>query len=69
MPNYRVTATRQVETLTEAGTPVIRYRVWFESPRGSTGHVDVDPEDWNAERLAEILDEEAEKLDLAFSLK
>ena len=68
MPHYRVTDTRQVQTLTQAGTMREVYRVWIVTEKGSSGSVDVAPSEWNETRLPEVLENLAVKLDLAFEV-
>lgn len=68
MANYTVTDTRQVQTLTPAGTMREVYRVWLVTSKGGSGSVDVAPDDWNAEKLPGILTAFADKLDLAFGV-
>ena len=68
MPMYTVVDSRQVKTLTQAGTMKPVYRVWIATENGATGQVDVAPSKWNKEDLAEILTAFAEKLDLAFTI-
>lgn len=65
---YQVTDTRQISSMTQAGGEHKFTRVWIQTIKGSTGSVDVEPEDWNKERLTEILEEKASELDLAFDL-
>ena len=68
MPNYRVTDTREIATMTPAGRRQVVYRVWIVTDRGAAGTVDVPAEHWNADDLPEILAKRAEELDLAFSV-
>lgn len=68
MAGYTVTDTRQVKTLTPAGTMREVYRVWISTDRGSSGSVDVSPADWEATRLTEVLEDLAQRLDLAFAV-
>ncbi len=68
MPTYRVTDTRQVQTLTQAGTMREVYRVWVVTEKGATGSADVAPSEWNETRLPEVLEDLANKLDLAFAV-
>lgn len=68
MLNYTVTDTRQVQTLTPAGTMRQVYRVWIATDKGATGAVDVSPDAWNKEALSGILTEFAGTLDLAFEV-
>lgn len=65
---YRVTDTRQIQSVTPAGTPIQRYRVWIVTDHGASGSIDVEAADWNAELLSEILAEFADTLDLAYTL-
>ena len=68
MPNYKVVESRQIQKLGPTGAGVSVYRVWIQTDRGSTGSVDVDAADWNADRLKEILTDFSADLDLAFNL-
>jgi len=68
MAKYTVTDTRQVQTLTQAGTMREVYRVWIVTPRGASGSVDVTPDKWNKEALGEVLGDFAGVLDLAFEV-
>lgn len=65
---YQVTDTREISSMTQAGSERIFNRVWIQTDRGSTGHVDVDPGDWNPPALKIILEAKAKDLDLAFGL-
>jgi len=63
---YKITDSREVRSMTAAGTPVLKYRVWLVTDRGATGTVDVEQRDWNTEKLPDILEKRAAELDLAF---
>ncbi len=65
---YSVTDTREVSTLTPAGTEKKAFRVWLTTGNGATGSVDVPADKWNAADLPGILEAKAAALDLAFSL-
>jgi len=65
---YKVTDTRQIQSVTPAGTPRQQYRVWITTDHGASGSIDVSGEDWEAERLREILTEFADRLDLAYTI-
>lgn len=65
---YRVTDTRENQTLTQAGNSVTSYRVWIVTDQGATGTVDVAKKDWNETKLPAILEKRAEELDLAFAV-
>lgn len=65
---FRVTDTRQIDTLTPAGTTTTIYRVWLVTDRGATGSLDVSMADWKTETLAPILAKKAQELDLAFAM-
>ena len=65
---YKVTDTQQIKSMTAAGSTVTSYRVWIVTDRGATGQVDVPLDKWNSKDLKDILDEQADNLDLAFSL-
>jgi len=65
---YKVTDTREISRMTQAGSEIRCYRVWLVTGNGATGTVDIAAEDWIAETLQPILDAKAEELDLAFSL-
>lgn len=68
MSKYTVTDTREVSTLTQAGTERKVYRVWLQTENGSVGSVDVPATEWTPERVREILEAKATDLDLAFAL-
>lgn len=68
MSNYTVTDTREVATLTQAGTERKSYRVWLQTENGSSGSVDIPAAKWTPESVKEILQAKATDLDLAFSL-
>jgi len=68
MASYRVTDTQEVQTMTPAGTTLTKYRVWIETENGARGTLDVDKKDWNQEQLPVLLQQRADKLDLAFTL-
>jgi len=65
---YKVTDTREVSTITPAGAQKKVYRVWLTSERGASGVVEVEREDWIAEKLRPILEAKAAELDLAFTI-
>ncbi len=65
---YKVTDTREIKSMTPAGSTRVSYRVWLETEKGATGSVDVPEDKWNAGDLRALLDEKATNLDLAFSL-
>lgn len=65
---YKVTDTREVTRMTQAGTQVQIYRVWLVTSRGATGTLDVSADKWNADDLPQILEDKAHELDLAFDL-
>lgn len=69
MPKYTVTDTREVSTLTQAGTERKSYRVWLQTERGSSGSVDIPADKWTPESVKEILQAKATDLDLAFALE
>jgi len=66
--SYQVTDTREIVSMSPAGSQLATYRVWLVTDRGATGTVDVPREKWNAADLRAVLDEKAQQLDLAFSL-
>ena len=68
MSGYKVTDSREISGMTQAGGEHNFTRVWIQTDNGSTGHVDVEPADWNSDALKKILTEKAESLDLAFGL-
>lgn len=67
--SYTVTDVSQIERMTPGGGKQIIYKVHYVTGRGSTGTVEVSPDDWDTERLREILAEEAERLDLPYSFE
>lgn len=68
MNGYKVTDSREISSMTQAGGEHNFTRVWIQTDKGATGHVDVEPEDWNPDALKKILMEKAASLDLAFGL-
>lgn len=68
MSEYIVTDTKEVQTITPAGSRKKMFRVWLKTERGATGSVDVEMADWTAEKLRPILEAKAANLDLAFVL-
>lgn len=65
---YKVTDTREVSTITPAGARKKVYRVWITTERGASGAVEVEKDDWTAEKLPVILTAKAAELDLAFTI-
>lgn len=68
MPGYKVTDTKEVQTITPGGGRKKVYRVWLLTERDATGTIDVEKADWTAEKLPAILTAKAAELDLAFTL-
>jgi len=68
MTGYKVTDTREMSRMTQAGSVVQTYRVWLVTDQGSSGIVDVPKDKWNAEDLTAILETKAAELDLAFAV-
>jgi len=68
MTTYKVLETRQIQQLSPTGASLSSYRVWVQTGKGATGSVDVDPENWTADKLKPLLNEFAETLDLAFTI-
>lgn len=66
--HYKITDTRQVDRMTQAGTQVTVYRVWLVTGKGATGTLDVSTDNWNKEDLYGLLEAKAAELDLAFDL-
>lgn len=65
---YKVTDTREMSKMSQAGTVVQTYRVWLVTDKGSSGTVDVPLDKWNSEDLTAILEVKAAELDLAFTI-
>jgi len=65
---YKVTDTREMSRMTQAGSVVQTYRVWLVTDKGSSGTVDVPLDKWNKEDLPGILETKAVELDLAFAV-
>lgn len=65
---YKVTDTREIRSMTPAGSSQVMYRVWLVTDKGATGTVDVSQDKWNDTDLRVILDEKAALLDLAFTV-
>ena len=65
---YKVTDTREMSKMSQAGTVVQTYRVWLVTDKGSSGTVDVPLDKWNSEDLTAILKAKAAELDLAFTI-
>jgi len=66
--SFKVTDTREISRMTEAGSVHQMYRVWLVTGNGSSGTVDVPQDKWNSEDLTEILKAKAAELDLAFAV-
>ncbi len=65
---YKVTDTREMSKMSQAGSVVQTYRVWLVTDKGSSGTVDVPLDKWNKEDLPGILEAKAVELDLAFAV-
>jgi len=65
---YKVTDTREISRMTQAGSEIKLYRVWLVTEAGATGTVDVPQSSWTKEELPQILRDKAAQLDLAFSV-
>lgn len=65
---YKVTDTREMSKMSQAGSVVQTYRVWLVTDKGSSGTVDVPKDKWYKEYLPNILDAKAAELDLAFAV-
>lgn len=65
---YKVTDTREITQMTQAGTSRKTYRVWLVTDRGASGSLDVPADKWNADDLPALLDAKAFDLDLAFDV-
>lgn len=65
---YKVTDTREMSKMSQAGSIVQTYRVWLVTDKGSSGTVDVPLDKWNSEDLTAILKAKAAELDLAFTI-
>jgi len=65
---YVVLDTREISSMTPAGSVRKAYRVWIQTSNGATGTVDVAADNWKADRLAVLLSAKADELDLAFTL-
>lgn len=68
MVGYKVTDTREMSKMSQAGSVVQTYRVWLVTDKGSSGTVDVPLDKWNSEDLTAILKAKAAELDLAFTI-
>jgi hypothetical protein len=68
MANYTVLDTRHTQRVTPSGKTREVYLVDLETDLGSTGRVEVEGKNWTADKLAEILQDAAEMLDLAFTV-
>lgn len=68
MSGYKVVDSREMSTMTQTGTERKFYRVWIQTDRGSTGHIDVPLSDWSEATLPGIMQAKADELDLAFRL-
>ena len=66
--SFKVTDTREISRMTEAGSVHQMYRVWLVTGNGSSGTVDVPQDKWNPQALTEILEAKATELDLAFAV-
>jgi len=65
---YTVLDTREITSMTPAGSVRKAYRVWIQTDRGASGTVDVSSEEWKADTLKKILSAKATELDMAFTL-
>jgi hypothetical protein len=65
---FKVTDTREISTISQAGNTTVVYRVWLVTDRGATGTLDVAKSDWNTESLPMLLATKAAELDLAFDM-
>lgn len=65
---YKVTDTREMSKMSQAGSVVQTYRVWLVTDMGSSGTVDVPLDKWNKKDLPGILEAKAAELDLAFAI-
>ena len=65
---FKVTDTREISTMSQAGNTTVVYRVWLITDRGATGTLDVPKSDWNTESLPMLLATKAAELDLAFDM-
>jgi hypothetical protein len=65
---FKVTDTREISTMSQAGNTTVVYRVWLVTDRGATGTLDVPKPDWNVDNLPKLLAEKAQELDLAFAM-
>jgi len=65
---FKVTDTREISTMSQAGNTTVVYRVWLVTDRGATGTLDVPKTDWNTENLPMLLATKAAELDLAFDM-
>jgi len=65
---FKVTDTREISTMSQAGNTTVVYRVWLVTDRGATGTLDVSKSDWNTESLPMLLATKAAELDLAFDM-
>ena len=68
MATFKVTDTKEISTMTQAGTTQIVYRIWIVTERGATGTLDVSQADWTPEKVAQLLLDKVQSLDLAFML-
>lgn len=68
MPGYKVTDSRELAGMTQAGGEHKYYRVWLQTDKGATGHIDIELADWTEEKLPGILQAKTKELDLAFAL-
>ena len=68
MANYQVTDTKEIKTMTQAGSEKTVFRVWIVTENGSAGSVDVSQSKWNKDDLPGILSDKADELDLAFAV-
>jgi len=67
-PQYEVLSSQQFQQMTRGGTFRTVYRVSIRTVNGSTGEIDIQEKDWNADRIRELLDEFAATLDLPFTV-
>jgi hypothetical protein len=64
----KVTGTTKLDRLGMGNVPEIVYRVSYQTALGAVGVVEVDARDFTAEKLPEVLAEERDRANLAFTI-
>lgn len=66
--SYTVTDVREIERQTQGGGVIRERKVYFTTGHGANGSIVVPLDAWDADKLAALLTEAAEDLDLPYTL-